>query len=104
MNAKTIALQERLILDTHSTLQVHAELLDQVDLIVVMELIQKRRVQRLYPKTKGKVVLLGYFDTKGPLDIADPYGRPLEEFAACFQRVQRCCDNLASRLRLGKER
>jgi len=104
VNAKTIALQEQLILDTHSTVQVHAELLDQVDLIVVMELIQKRRVQRLYPKAKGKVVLLGYFDTKGSLDIADPYSRPLEEFAACFRRIRSCCDNLASKLRLGKER
>lgn len=104
VNAKAIALQERLILDTHSTTQVHAELLDQADLIVVMELSQKRRVQRLYPKTKGKVVLLGYFDAKGPLDIADPYSGPLEGFVTCFQRVRRCCDNLASRLELGKER
>lgn len=99
-NAKTVALQEQLMLDAHTTVQVHAELLDQIDLIVVMEVRQKYRIQRLYPKAKGKVVLLGYFDPKGPLDIADPYSGPLEDFATCFQRVRRCCDNLAARLRL----
>ena len=31
----------------------------------------------LYPESKGKVVLLGCFDAKGPLEIGDPYGRPI---------------------------
>ena len=33
---------------------------------------------------RRQVVLLGYFDTQGPLEIADPYGRSLEEFSVCF--------------------
>jgi protein-tyrosine phosphatase len=102
-SAKTVALQQELTLDTHVTVQVHAELLDKADLIVVMEERQKHRIQRLYPKTKGKVVLLGSFDPNGPLDIADPYSGPLEEFVTCFHRVQRCCDNLAARLRLSSD-
>ena len=96
--AKAIALEHRLSLDAHATTQVHMELLDQSDLIVVMEIAQKDRVQRLSPRSKGKVVLLGRFDSKGSLEIADPYCGASEDFISCFQQVSRCCDNLASRL------
>jgi protein-tyrosine phosphatase len=96
--AKAVAMEHRLSLDEHATTQVHMELLDQSDLIVVMEVLQKDRVQRLYPRSKGKVVLLGRFDSGGSLEIADPYGRASEDFLSCFQQVSRCCDNLAARI------
>jgi protein-tyrosine phosphatase len=96
--AKAVALEHRLSLDEHATTQVHTELLDQSDLIVVMEVAQKDRVQRLCQKSKGKVVLLGRFDSVGPLEIADPYSGTSENFLSCFQQVSRCCDNLAARL------
>ena len=99
-NAKAVALQHRLSLDEHATTQVHKELLDQSDLIIVMEIVQKDRIHRLYPKTKGKVVLLGRFDYVGSLEIADPYGGPIEDFHTCFEQVRRSCDALASRLAL----
>lgn len=96
--AKAVALEHRLSLDEHATTQVHRELLDQSDLIVVMEIVQKDRVQRLYTRSKGKVVLLGRFDSGGSLEIADPYNGVSEDFLSCFQQVSRCCDNLAARL------
>jgi len=96
--AKAVALQHRLSLDEHATTQVHNELIDQSDLIIVMEIVQKDRVQRLYPRSKGKVVLLGRFDSVGSLEIADPYCGTSEDFLSCFQQVRRCCDVLASRL------
>ena len=96
--AKAVALQHRLSLDEHATTQVHMELLDQSDLIIVMEIAQKNRIQRLYPRSKGKVVLLGRFDSVGSLEIADPYSGTSEDFQSCFQQVSRCCDVLAARL------
>ena len=96
--AKAVALEHRLSLDAHATTQVHRELLDQSDLIIVMEIVQKDRVQRLCQKSKGKVVLLGRFDSAGPLEIADPYCGTSEDFLSCFQQMSRCCDNLAARL------
>jgi protein-tyrosine phosphatase len=96
--AKVIALEHRLSLDNHATTQVHIELLDQSDLIIVMEVAQKDRIQRLCPRSKGKVVLLGRFDSVGPLEIADPYCGTSEHFLSCFQQVSRCCDALAARL------
>ena len=96
--AKAVALQHRLSLDAHATTQVQKELLDQSDLIVVMEIVQKDRMHRLYPNTNGKVVLLGRFDSVGSLEIADPYSGTSEDFHSCFQQMSRCCDVLAAKL------
>ena len=98
LKAQATALEHGLSLEKHTTTQVYAELLDKSDLIVVMELAQKDRIHGLYPKTRGKVVLLGRFDSTGPLEIADPYSGTREDFRSCYQQVSRCCENLAARL------
>lgn len=98
--AKAVALEHRLSLDLHTTTQVHAELLAESDLIVVMEIMQKIRIQSLYPQWKGKVVLLGRFDPGGPIEIADPYSGSTEDFRSCFRQMSRCCDGLADTLYL----
>ena len=98
-NAKAVALQHWLSLDKHATTQVHKELIERSDLILVMEIGQRDRIQALYPRSKGKVVLLGRFDSSiGPLEIADPYSGTTEDFLSCFQQVSRCCDMLAAKL------
>jgi len=99
-NSKVIARQGRLSLDTHATTQIHEELVDQSDLIIVMELRQKNRIYSLYPRARGKVVLLGCFDPSGPLEIADPYSGTIDDFRRCFEQVSRCCDSLAAKLNL----
>lgn len=96
--AQAVAAQHRLSLDAHATTHVHKELIDQSDLIVVMEIPQKDRIQRLYPRSKGKVVLLGQFDSVGSFEIADPYSGTIDDFHSCFQQVSRCCDVLVARL------
>jgi len=98
LKAQATALEHGLSLEKHTTTQVHAELLDKSDLIVVMEVAQKDRIHGLYPKTIGKVVLLGRFDSTGPLEIADPYSGTSEDFRSCYQQVKRCCQALAARL------
>jgi len=98
VNARLVAQEQGLSLDAHATTQVHRDLLDHSDLIIVMEIVQKDRMHRLYPKTKGKVVLLGRFDSVGSLEIADPYSGTSEDFHFCFQQMSRCCDVLAARL------
>ena len=84
--------------------QVHLELLDQSDLIIVMEIAQKDRIHCLHPNTMGRVVLLGYFDSVGPLEIADPCGGPIEEFRSSLEQISRCCDALVARIILTEYR
>ena len=106
-NTKIIAGQQQLSLDVHTTTQLHRDLVNQSDLIIVMEILQKDRIHRLYPQAKGKVVLLGSLDSRGPLEIADPSGRSLEEFQICFKHIKRCCNALTEHLgrdKVGKGR
>ena len=98
LKAKAVAAEYGLSLENHTTTQVHADLLDKSDLIVVMEVSQKDRIHRLYPRTMGKVILLGRFDSTGPLEIADPYSGTSDDFSSCYRQVSRCCENLAARL------
>jgi protein-tyrosine phosphatase len=93
-----VAQQQGLSLDAHVTTQLSSELVDQSDLIVVMEFSQKERIGRMYPKARGKTVLLASFDSSGPPEIRDPYGRPLEDFQLCLKQIMRCCDALWQRL------
>jgi len=102
-NAKCIGLEHGLSLDLHLTTQLHAKLVNQSDLIVVMEVAQKNRVHRLYPQAKGKVVLLGAFDSQGPLEVSDPYSGTLDDFRTCLRQIQACCRSLLSRINAGLE-
>jgi protein-tyrosine phosphatase len=97
-NTSTVGRERQLSLDEHMTTQLQANLVNQSDLVIVMEVAQKHRIHSLYPGSKGKVVLLGYFDPTGPLEIADPYGKSVEQFHACFSQVARCCDRLLDHL------
>lgn len=96
--AKAVAIEHHLSLELHTTTQVHAEILEQFDLIVVMEIMQKVRITKLYPHWKRKVVLLGRFDPAGPIEIADPYSGTTDDFRSCFRQMSRCCDVLADAL------
>lgn len=96
--SKSVAKQQGLSLDAHLTTQLSSELIDQSDLIVVMEFSQRERICRVYPKARGKTVLLASFDSSGPPEIRDPYGRPLEDFQLCLKQIMRCCDSLSHRL------
>jgi protein-tyrosine phosphatase len=98
--SKAVAGQQHVSLDAHVVTQLDSDLVDRSDLIVVMEMSQKDRIHRLYPKAKGKTVLLGSFDSSGPLEIRDPYGRSIEEFQFCLEQIKRCCNSLSQRLGL----
>ena len=57
--AKAVALEHRLSLDEHATTQVHMELLDQSDLIVVMEICTERSNSAVVPEIEGKGRVVG---------------------------------------------
>lgn len=98
--SQVVARQQHVSLDAHVVTQLDSELVGRSDLIVVMEMSQKDRIHRLYPKAKGKTVLLGSFDLSGPLEIKDPYGRSVEELQSCLAQIMRCCIALSKRLGL----
>jgi protein-tyrosine phosphatase len=68
------------------------------DMIIAMENWHFRALRKQYPHLKHKIFLLPLFDPSGNAkcrgfdryNIHDPYSTTLQEFIACFQRIERC--------------
>ncbi|RQZ09535.1 low molecular weight phosphotyrosine protein phosphatase [Burkholderia sp. Bp9031] len=58
----------------------------QADLVLVMDMEQKRYVERLNPLSRGRVFRLGEF---GNTDIRDPFGRGRESFAMALGSIEK---------------
>lgn len=84
-------------LGNHTTQSLHRDLADQADLIIVMEVSQRRWITRLYPQTKAKVFVAGRFGRLASLNIADPFSGTPEDFEMCFEAIRECCDGLLAR-------
>lgn len=83
-----------LSMHAHRPLTLARELADQFDLLVVMEAGQVKHVRDAYPHLAKRVVLLPLFDPESAsphqrFHIDDPFGRPKEAFASCYQRIDR---------------
>jgi protein-tyrosine phosphatase len=60
------------------------------DLILVMDSAQKDWCERLVPSAKGRVFLLGHWQSPAPVEVADPFGQSAESFLAAFEAIQHC--------------
>ena len=89
-------------LDTseHRSRLVTPDLLAESDVIVVMDSRQRRRVRRLLSGGSTPVVILGDLDPDviPNRTIRDPWGRGSEVFAAVFDRIDRCIEELSANL------
>jgi protein-tyrosine phosphatase len=60
------------------------------DLILVMDRAQKDWCEELVPSARGRVFLLGHWQTPDPAEIADPFGQSREGFLAAFEAIRHC--------------
>lgn len=87
-------------LDGHRSRQTSAADLEAAELILVMEPGQRGEVAALSPAAAARVLVLGALDPE-PFQratIPDPWGRPIAEFAACYERLDRCAAALWARI------
>lgn len=96
--ARDVSREHGISLESHGTTPLFMDLVTQSDLVFVMELSQKDRVLKLYPKARGKVFVLGRFCRSGALDIDDPYSGTREDFVHCFTRIREACDRVVSQI------
>ena len=96
--AQEVARQEGISLVRHATTPLFQDLMQRSDLVLVMEVAQKDRVAKLYPRERHKVFVLGQFCKKGPLDIDDPYSGTPEDFRVCFERIRESCDRVIQQI------
>lgn len=90
-------LKHGMSLANHVTQMLHKDLVDQADLIIVMEVSQRTRLTRLYPRSKPKVFVAGRFARLDSLDIADPFSGTPQDFEVCFRAIRESCDGLLAR-------
>jgi protein-tyrosine phosphatase len=71
-------LRERGIdISAHRAMQLTRQLCDQSDLVLVMEQVQRARVEDLYPQARGRVFRIAEHSRR---DVPDPYRQVEEAF------------------------
>jgi protein-tyrosine-phosphatase len=87
-------------LSGHRSCVLTRQMLDSADVIFVFDRTNEQAIRALDGNAGQKTVLLGAFGHS--LEIRDPYGGDLDEFARCYREIAVCIDHVA-RLRLGSE-
>lgn len=82
-------------ISAHRAQSLSARLVMEADLILTMDLDQKRVVETHYFASKGKVFRLGEF---GKYDIADPYREGMASFRAAYRLIAEGVDDLVKRI------
>jgi len=83
-------------LKEHRSACVHDAWVNEADLIVVMDAQNAEELLAGWPAAKDRVIPLGALDSKGSVEISDPYGGTEEEMRDTYTRIVRCIDHLAS--------
>lgn len=90
-------------LEDHRSAGITEEMVLRSDMILVMETSQLLSLRGRFPGKREAIFLLPLFDEHRftsrvdyhRYNISDPYGRDLEYFVACFERITRCVQGLA---------
>jgi protein-tyrosine phosphatase len=82
-------------ISAHRARSLAARMVSEADLILTMDLEQKRHVEMQYVASKGKVFRIGEFKK---YDVADPYRRGMEDFRRAYQLIAEGVNDIAGRL------
>jgi len=89
-------------LQDHRSKPFKAEMVHDFDMIVAMETGQYKALAKNSAASHAELFLLPFFENKNMhpsgyerYNLADPYGKSLEEFNRCFQRIERCLAGMA---------
>jgi protein-tyrosine phosphatase len=103
---ETLAAAERFGIDLsgHRSQRIDQELVAGADMVFAMEAWQLTRLRKTFPRHMERMFLMPLFErrARGPADagrllnIRDPYGRNLEEFIECFERIDACLEGILS--------
>jgi protein-tyrosine phosphatase len=84
-------------LQDHRSKGFQASMYADFDMIVAMEVSQYQVLAKKRTAKRAQLFMLPFFDNPDMrpggyerYNVADPYGKGLEEFNRCFQRIERC--------------
>lgn len=84
--AQALLLEHGIDISEHMAKQLSSDLIHWSDVILVMDLEQKRAIEMNEPSARGRVYRLGEW---GDFDIPDPYRRSEKVFRQVFEMVSR---------------
>jgi protein-tyrosine phosphatase len=68
----------------HRATQINRDMCLRAELILVMSIDQRRRLEKDYPTSNGRVFRIGEFNK---LDVPDPYRQPLAAFESALKLI-----------------
>ena len=83
-------------IEAHRARQINSLMCAQADLVLVMDVPLRRRVEAFFPSATGKVFRLGEFAKH---EIPDPYRQSREAFGYSLSLIEECIDSWAERIR-----
>jgi len=91
-----------IFMDDHRARRLTQELIGGSDIIFAMEVEHLKQLEEAYPGSKGRFFLLSMFSHDkhrwgsyySYYNIADPYGKNIDQFILCYDKLKICIDNL----------
>ncbi|MGZ0018229.1 low molecular weight protein-tyrosine-phosphatase [Nitrosomonas sp. wSCUT-2] len=80
-----LMMEKGIDISDHRARQLNQEMIRKSDLILVMELDQKNRIEEIEPTARGKVFRLGEW---GGFDIPDPYQKEIHIFEETLSLIE----------------
>lgn len=93
--ARQLTQEQGFDISAHRAQSLTAWMVNEADIILTMDLEQKRFIEQKYATSKGKVFRLGEFDK---YDIPDPYMESLEVFRQTYGLIAQGVDALVERI------
>lgn len=94
-NARILLSEKGIRIDDFTASQIDRETIRKMDLILVMEMYQKKSIEIIEPSAKGKVFRLGEW---GDFDIKDPYQQNLATFRHCLKQIEQGVNDWMTKL------
>lgn len=98
--AMEVAATHGLDLSEHHARQINSWMCSKADLILVMDMAQKRQLERTYPLARGKIRCIGDVGPNEYFQITDPYQQPRSIFESVHIAIDRGVSHWAHRIKL----
>lgn len=90
----TVMRERNIDISDHVARQLTHEMMVQNDLILVMELDQKKHLEQAFTFARGKIHLIGRFQDKNKKqEVADPYLQPISAFELMAEQMESCVND-----------
>lgn len=95
-HAREVLAEKQIPLPRLQSRQVTAKMIKRADLIVTMSDEHRDRIVEAFRGARLKTVPLMGFSDRGPTDVPDPFGCPIEVYRDCLDSMMPALENLAA--------